>query len=35
MNYGQEDSDESQFEEYTIITYQVSAVEQKKVWKTL
>ena len=31
MNYVQEDSDESQFEEYTIITYQVSVFEQKKV----
>ena len=31
MNYVQEDSDESQFEQYTIITCQVSAVEQKKV----
>ena len=32
MNYVQEDSDGSQFEEYTIdvITYQVSAVEEKK-----
>ena len=31
MNYVQEHSDESQFEQYTIITYQVSAFEQKKV----
>ena len=32
MNYVQEDSDGSQFEEYTIdvITYQVSAVEENK-----
>ena len=31
MNYVREDSDKNQFEEYTIVTYQVSAVEQKKV----
>ena len=32
LNYVQEDSDKSQFEEYTIdvITYQVSDVEEKK-----
>ena len=37
LNYVQEDSDESQFEEYTIdvITYQVSAVEEKKHPKQL
>ena len=37
MNYVQEDSDESQFEEYIIdvITYQVSAVEEKKYPKQL
>ena len=37
LNYGQEVSDESQFEEYTIdvITYEVSAVEEKKCPKQL
>ena len=37
MNYVQEDSDESQFEEYIIdvITYQVGAVEEKKYPKQL
>ena len=37
MNYGQEVSDESQFEEYTIdvITHEVSAVEEKKCPKQL
>ncbi|XP_068684745.1 uncharacterized protein [Montipora foliosa] len=37
LNYVQEDSDWSQFEEYTIhvITYQVSAVEEKETPKTV